>query len=354
MNLVDFYRQQGAILADDGIPLHYGDVASEYIAGLNHAILLDRSHEGRIEVTGDNRFDFLNRMSTNDLLNMPLGEGLPTIFINAHGRILDRVVAYHQAESLLLITEPGRGQALQNFLQRQIFYNDKVRLKNIQAHTAQLALHGSLADAIIEAVDPDLLNTSPLSSHDLTIEGIAISLLRRKPISGSHWVFVVPRDKAVQLYETLLKIGKPHQLTLAGSLTYNTLRIRAGRPAGRELSTDFIPLEVGLWDEVSFAKGCYTGQEIIARMESRGQLAKMMVHLNLDEFMPAPATIYADSKKIGQLTSSVQAPDGTLFALGVVKTASARAGTSIIVGEQGIDGSVQRLAGTQPEHLLQN
>ena len=69
-----------------------------------------------------------------------------------------------------------------------------------------------------------------------------------------------------------------HGLTIpAGSLTYNVLRIRAGRPGvGHELSTDYIPLELGLWDEVSFTKGCYTGQEIIARMESRGGWRKRL------------------------------------------------------------------------------
>ncbi len=354
MSLSDYYRQQGATLADDGIPLHFGDIAKEYSAGLNQAIFLDRSHEGRIAVTGDDRFEFLNRMSTNNMLNFQQGEGRPTIFTTAHGRILDRVIAYNQGESLLLITEPGRGQGLQEFLQRQIFYNDKVRLTNIQQDTTQLAFHGPLSDEIIQVVDSNLVNSAPIGLHDLIVKDISVTLLRRKPISSSHWVFIVPKAKAIQLYETLLEIGNPHQLTLAGSLTYNTLRIRAGRPAGRELSSDYIPLEVGLWDEVSFDKGCYTGQEIIARMESRGQLAKILVHLDLDNFVPAPATIYADNKTIGQLTSSVQAPEGTIYALGVIKTAYAHADTSIAVGQQAVHARVQRVAGTQPEYLQQN
>src|SRR6185295_4976010 len=105
------------------------------------------------------------------------------------------------------------------------------------------------------------------------------------------------------VWAELLTLG----LIPAGSLTYNRLRIRAGRPGvGHELTQDYIPLELGLWDEVSFTKGCYTGQEIIARMESRGRLAKTIITVNLSAAVDAPAKLVADGHEVGMLTSSVQ------------------------------------------------
>ncbi len=150
----------------------------------------------------------------------------------------------------------------------------------------------------------------------------------------------------------IMEAGKPFGLIPAGSLTYNTLRIRAGRPAaGHELSTDFIPLEAGLWDEVSFTKGCYTGQEIIARMESRNRLAKTMVKLSLSQMVEAPAPLFHEGKTVGTLTSSVTSPDGEFFGIGFVKTTLAEEGQQFTVGESTIEASISALAGVQPSQM---
>jgi len=135
----------------------------------------------------------------------------------------------------------------------------------------------------------------------------------------------------------------------AGSLTYNTLRIRAARPARRELNSDYIPLEIGLWDEIHFAKGCYTGQEIIARMDSREKLAKTIVALDLSEWVQAPSDITLDGKSIGKLTSSVQAPTGDYFAIAVIKTQAIVKGTSVMVGS--VRATVLGLVGEQPDYI---
>ena len=175
---------------------------------------------------------------------------------------------------------------------------------------------------------------------------------RRKALVELHWIVIVAKNDATKVYEHLLEVGKEHGLIPAGSLTYNTLRIRAGRPAGRELSQDYIPLEVGLWDEVSFAKGCYTGQEIIARMESRGKLAKTIVHLEMSEFIEAPAAIYYDGKLVGTLTSSVVSPHSEIFAIGVIRTNSIQSDYTLTVGEAHIEAHVRQLIGAQPDYLL--
>ena len=351
MALQNLHHSKGAVLAQDGIPLHYGDLLTEYKAALNAAIILDRSHEGRIQLFGKDRFELLNRMSTNKMVDMAAHEGRPTIFTNANARILDRVIAYNRDDHLLIITEPGRGEALTQFLQRSIFFNDDARPVNITPHTAQFALHGVKADVVLASLQPDTADISPLHGIEISLAGATIFAARRKSISGSHWLIVSPLDAAEAVYETLLQTGAAHGLMPAGSLTYNTLRIRAGQPARPELNTDYIPLEVGLWDEVSFAKGCYTGQEIVARMESRAKLAKTLVALDLSQFVEAPAEVKFEGKVVGKMTSSVQAPTGETFAMAILKTQAIEAGTPLTVGDNNQAATVKGLLGEQPDFI---
>jgi folate-binding Fe-S cluster repair protein YgfZ len=106
-----------------------------------------------------------------------------------------------------------------------------------------------------------------------------------------------------------------------------------------------------LWDEVNFAKGCYTGQEIIARMESRAKLAKTMVALDMAEYVEAPAEIRHEGRIIGKLTSSVQAPTGEIFTIAIIKTIAIERGTELTVGVSNRRATVKVLLGEQPDYI---
>ena len=132
MSLQVTHLAHGATLAADGIPLHYGDLAKEYDAALNAAIILDRSHEGRVQLFGESRFEILNRISTNKMIEMQADEGRPTIFTSPNARIIDRIEVYNRADHLLIVTEPGRNGWLMDFLQKNIFFGDDARLVDDQ------------------------------------------------------------------------------------------------------------------------------------------------------------------------------------------------------------------------------
>jgi aminomethyltransferase len=343
--LTAFHRAAGAEVAPDGIPLRYGDLKAEYHAALESAVLMDRSHEGRMELRGRDRIDIIQRISTNDLSNLPLNQGRPTIFTNPVGRILDRAIVYNQGETALLLAEPGRGAPLYQYLTRQIFFNDEAQIVDLTPATALFALHGPKGDSLLEAFTAEVSHLPEYTLRSLEIAGASVTAARRKSVSGGHWALVVPRDAAEAVWKAVLEAGA----LPAGSLTYNALRIRAGIPApGRELSTDYIPLEAGLWDEVSFSKGCYTGQEIIARMESRGRLAKTLVQVRLNAPAETPADLLHEGKAVGTLTSSATTPDGDIVGLGFVKLPLAEPGQRFDIGENGTTAEVTALAGAQP------
>ncbi len=341
----------GARLAPDGIPLHYGDLAAEFAAASSAAILLDRSHEGRILITGRDRLALVNRMSTNEVESLAVGEGAPTLFTNANARILFRAVCYHRPEGLLLISEAGQGPALANLLRRNIFFGDQASVNDISAGTAHFALHGGAVEAVIAGLPGDLLKLPAWGSAAIEVAQSQVTVLRRKAICGGHWSLISSAESAAALHQHLLSSGAEAGLQPAGSLTYNSLRIRGGRPAGLELSLDYMPVEVGLWDEVSFSKGCYTGQEILARLESRERLAKTLVKIALSDFLPAPAPIYAGGRQVGQLTSSAQAADGRVYALAVLRLGSAAPGSEVQVGPAGLAARVSAYAGAQPPFI---
>ncbi len=103
----DLYQAQGATLANDGIPLHFGDQRREYRAALDAAVLMDRSHEGRFEISGRDRLDLMHRISTNDLLSLSDGAGRPTIFTNPNARILDRALVFNRGDRALVHRRAG-------------------------------------------------------------------------------------------------------------------------------------------------------------------------------------------------------------------------------------------------------
>jgi folate-binding protein YgfZ len=342
----------GARLAPDRIPLDYGDWAAEYAAAQSGAILLDRSHEGRVLLEGRDRFELVNRMSTNEVSGLALHRGKPTVFTSANARILFRASCYSLSQGLLLISEAGQGEALANYLRRNIFFGDQAVVKDISAETAHFALHGEGADAAINLFAPKAAAIPPLGCAEIETDFGGLIIGRRKAICGGHWIIIVSQKSGTRAHRQLLERGASAGLIPAGSLTYNSLRIRSGRPAGLELSPEYIPLEVGLWDEVSFSKGCYTGQEIIARMESRQRLAKTLVKVALKSMAPAPAPVNAGGKAVGILTSSARSADGRIQALAVLKLDSARPGSLLTVGANRVKASVLEYAAAPPPFIL--
>lgn len=352
MTLQEWLLQNGAVLAADGIPLHFGDQRAEFDAAHSAAVLMVRSHEGRLEITGHDRLNIVQRISTNDVLGSTHGEGRPTILTTPQGRIIDRLMVYNFSEKVVVTTEPGRGTAVRDYLQRQIFFNDDMKIADLAAATTLFTMHGTQAADVMRALSPTAGTHSYMECISVDIAEIDCLLLQRKALIGTHWAIIAPLADALTVWRALLQAGEQFGLRPAGSLTYNALRIQAGRPAfGRELSTEFIPLEAGLWDEVSFKKGCYTGQEIIARMESRNRLAKTMVTFGLSGMVDSPAPLVLEGAQIGTLTSSVITPRGDIVGIGFVKVPQAEVGNRFTVGNNGLEATITSLAGAQPPAL---
>nr|PZN32732.1 MAG: glycine cleavage system protein T [Chloroflexota bacterium] len=322
-----------------------------YEAALTGAALIDESSAGRIFMRGRDRAALLQRLSTNDVERLRPGEGALTVLTTPIGRIIDVLTVHALEDALLLVTSPEQGPPVYSHLRRNIFFNDQVTLEPAGRTHAQLALFGPRAPEVLAQLSGASLADLPLHhTAAVAIAGAQLLVARRKPLGGQGFTLYIPAEAADAVRSALLSAGAAPLSPEA----YDVLRVEQGYGAfGRELSQEYIPLETGLLDAVSFSKGCYVGQEIIARMESRGRLAKRLMGLKLrrpadseDGALPSiatPAKLEAEGKDAGDLTSAVVSPRFGAIALAYVRSAHAQPGAVVQVAGADLRGEVVEL-----------
>lgn len=286
---------------------------------VSQTLWYDRSAaQGRLIFTGRDRIDLVHRMSTNDLTNMQQGQGRATVLTTALARIIDRLIVLERGETALMLA--GQPEIVRNWLQRHIFWQDQVKIRDASAELGQGEIHGPQAAALAEQIAP---GAASLPMHHF-IERDGLIVARTFALDTDGFALIAPPEMLADLRGRAMR-----DVPEGSAAQYEQLRIEAGLPAsGHELTEDYIPLEAGLWDAVSFSKGCYIGQEIIARMESRNKLAKVLVRLRLDGPAAEGAALRSDGAEIGTLTSVAGQA-----ALGFVKPEFATPGTALIAGE---------------------
>ena len=303
-----------------------------YQAARETAVLTDRSDLGTILISGETRFDLLNRMSTQKVQSMNKGEGTATILTTDIGRIVDRLLLYATGSTIYALTGENNCDAIIRYLMRFVFFQDDFHMQDISQETAVFGVYGpqarqTLAEAGFSDGDLRMQNLRQVQFGD-----VSAYLHRTDPILGDgYFVMGEEKDRAA-LWQRLLDAG----LVVAEADAFDYLRIEAGLPRfGRELTGDYIPLEANLWADVSFNKGCYIGQEIIARMESRGKLAKKLVQFTAAAPVEPGSDIQANGKNAGTVTSTAVGPNGTI-GLGYVKTAVLEAEKELAVGDTAV------------------
>ena len=307
--------------------------ATQYTQADASVLIVRHPDPGVLRVSGEDRLDLLNRMSTNLLLHLTPGTGAVTVFTTPIGRIVEVARVLSQPEQVLLLTAPGRAEPLRAWLQRHIFFQDKVSLAELTGPWSHWGIYGPQGLEVARAIAPELPALEP-GAHVELPSGMAWSVLQ--PRSGFEFAL---QGEATQRAAAGWPTGAAEQQA------YEALRIEAGLPAaGREITSDAIPLEVGLWEAVSFSKGCYIGQEIIARMESRGRQARQLAGVRLEQAAEPGASLRQGNSLQGSLTSVATSPRLGWIGLAVVRPAAlGKAGGRVGVGEGGAFGQLVEL-----------
>lgn len=280
-------------------------------------------------MTGADSLDLLHRLSTQDLRHVAPGQGAQTVLASDKGRIVDLLTVYRFPEHLLLVTAPGNQGAVLAYLDKYTISEDS-QAADVTAATAMLALVGPEAEAVLGKAAGRMVAGMALHQHaQATVRGREVTLARAALPAGGGYVVLCGSDALAAVRDALLTGGAME----IGAAAYEALRIEAGIPAfGAELGEEHNPLEAGLESCISFSKGCYIGQEVIARLDTYQKVQRRLVALRLPAG-PAPAAgtpLLHEGAIVGGVTSSAQAPGQVApVAMAYVRTKWAAAGTRL-------------------------
>lgn len=297
--------------------------------------IFDRSHWGRIRLTGADRVRFLHNQTTNNIEGLPAGEGCYTVFVTSTGRTIDLATAYALPESLLVVVSPGMAAQIYDWMDRYIFFSDQVTLTNESEQTFMFTVLGEGVDQLMQQLGAgDLIGHETFSHQTVHLAGLTepIAVAVGSDLAIAGYTLWGSKAQAQVVWQALLEAGAAQ----GDPAQWETLRIRQGRPMPQaELTDDDNPLEAGLWQGISFEKGCYIGQETIARLNTYRGVKKRLWGLSLEGEVTAGATVLHAGEKIGKVTSVTQTSSGVV-GLGYLRTKAGGEGLSVDV--EGVSG----------------
>jgi folate-binding protein YgfZ len=249
----------------------------------NYGIFL-QNNPGVIRMSGDNCIEFLQRLSTNNVLSLQLNDACTTILTNEKGRIIDIVTVFSIPSSFLILTSENSAANVLQWLEKFIIL-ENIQLQDVSEQYYSIYVCGKKNSEFLQSF------YSANSDHFKMISEMA-----------SH--------QAVSIKHCLLHISSFHQhnLSFSPEWLFEIIRIENGIPLfGKEITIEYNPFECGLQNYISFSKGCYIGQEIIARLDAYHKVQKQLCGFNFANHNPenSDKKIYSESKKIGFVTSSV-------------------------------------------------
>jgi folate-binding protein YgfZ len=319
----------GCALPDD-----FGDAAAEYRFVRESVGLIDKNYRAYLSFTGPDRVRYLNAILTNNIKDVPEGQGIVSLLLNPQGHILAEIETYAFARNLFCVSYAMIRERLVEWLDKYIIMDD-VTLTDETERYGTLALEGPKAAALVQELSGvDLSQTANLFSQDGTVASIPCRVVKRSPgvIAGAE--FVVAREKLQELWRVLLGAVRRHGGGPVGYSAMSAIRLAQGIPwFGYDFGEKQIPHEAGLQDShISYTKGCYTGQEIVERVRSRGQVNRFRVQLLFSGDIPpgAGSPLTVDGKEVGYVTRLAKIPDPTrVIGMGYVRKEAGAIGSTL-------------------------
>lgn len=306
------------------VVLAYSNAASEYDALRRHAIVVDRSHRGRLRLSGEKAGEMLTGLVTNDVGALQPGQGLYAVALTPKGRIVADLRIFAEEGSFLIdcsarATEPWMAMVRKYVNPRVAPYADESdRLRDIGVFGTE-ARHVVAEMTGIQATALALL--PPYAHATVAIDGARVLVAHVPDLALDGYELFAPEDALSLVWERALRA----KALPAGLEAWEIARVEAGRPEyGIDIDESTIPQEANL-DElhaISYTKGCYVGQEVVARVHFRGHVNRHLRGLRSANPEPPPARAQlfdADGRQIGDVRSAVVSPRLGAIALGMVR-----------------------------------
>ena len=319
------------------VPLRYGDVRREHRALLEGRAFADRSFADVLELRGNDRRRFLHGLVTCDVQGLQAGASTSGFFTSPQGRVLAQVAVLAREQSLLLELPAGCATAMAEHMAKYLIADD-----------VQIAPRPDLLAVTIFGAEAELdLGAAELAPGANTVAAATLCevpvLADRRAVWGMPGLTLwVTAGDGGPFFQRLLEAGRCVGLTPIGVEALETRRVELGVPRfGRDFGPEHFPQETGLEAEaVSYSKGCYLGQEVIARIHYRGQANRLLRGLRLSgaamEALADGSELQLEGRAVGTLSSAVQSPllEATI-ALSIVHRRGAEPGTRLAVAGGG-------------------
>lgn len=361
--LYHIHEQLGATFAkrlhDWNVPVQFTDPISEHHAVRNSVGIADVSYRGRYRLTGEDRAKFLHRIISNDVENLSTGQGTYATLLTHRGKIIADLNVYILEDIIGIDTAPETTESLFNELDKYIIADD-VEISDLTTDTGAVAVHGPKSLDLVQSVlGMDALADLPERHNRLreagTLFNNVVVCVRTNTTGEIGYTLYTAAHGLEVLWEKLMHEGAQFNVQPIGWNALESLRIETGIPRyGTELTDSVIPLEAELEHAIDFEKGCYIGQEIVARMKYRGHPNRLLRGIAIDGISTSSgcpeihqaAPVFSGDKEVGWITSATFAPTlGKSIAMAYVRMAVTEAGSHVQVetSKGRVDGTIALL-----------
>jgi glycine cleavage system T protein len=361
--LYPIHEQLGAAFEkkhlDWNIATEFTDAISEHHTVRNNVGIADVSYRGRHRLIGEDRAKFLHRVISNDVESLSTGEGTYATLLTHRGKIIADLSISVLEDAISIDTAPETTESLFNELDKYLIADD-VEISDLTPETGAIAVHGPKSSELVQSVlGMDELATLPERYNRFheanALFNYAVVCVRTDTTGEIGYTLYTAADALESLWERLMSEGTQFNVQPIGWNALESLRIEAGTPRyGTELTDAVIPLEAELEHAIDFEKGCFIGQEIVARMKYRGHPNRLLRGIEI-EGVSTPserpeihqnAPVFSEDKEVGWITSYTFAPTlGKLVAMAYVRMAVTEVGSRVQIesSEGRVDGTIALL-----------
>jgi len=295
------------------LPDYFSDPAAEFRTARDTVALIDKNYRAYLSFTGPDRVRYLNAILTNNIKDLRPNYGIVSLLLNPQGHILAEIETYAFADRLLCVSFAMIRERLAEWLDKYIIMDD-VKLVDETPRYGTVGVEGPKAAAVVKEVSgADLAKIDELSSRGGKVGSISCRITRRSPGGVPGAEFFAESEKLPELWQILSDAARRHEGGPVGYAALSGLRLAQGIPLfGYDFGEKQIPHEAGLQEShISYTKGCYTGQEIVERVRSRGQVNRQRVQLAFsgDAVPGSEAPLSLDGKEVGYVTRAARTWD---------------------------------------------
>ena len=328
---------------------HFTDPRQEHRTVRQGVGVIDLSYRGRLRLTGNDRAQYLHRIISNDVEGVAVGEGNYATILTNRGKIIADMKVYVFEDSIGIEANAETTSILYQELDKYLIADD-VTIEELTERTGAVGVHGpKSAELLQEVYGFDVGDLPEYHSVVHEIDGRRIVCVRANETGEVGYNLCTAFESMEWLWDTFLTKGRAFSAEPVGLTALNSLRIEAGIPRfGAELGDSVFPLEAELEGAISFEKGCYIGQEIVARMKYRGHPNRLLrgFEITSDALPQSGDRLFDGDKEIGWLTSAVVSPTlGKTIGMGYVRVAFTDEGSQVEVQTAGsrVDATVRLL-----------